>query len=196
MKCCNRLLTLWLKCHVQDVSQTPITWETLLEAFRDSAGTACRQTNRLANQSWNLVVAITCTSSWVCHKASTTVVYLLHTLWYLWLTMPRMLFHLCYYCIMLSLPQHKFVLTVIAITVSFLTPSHYYSYYTCYTECCGVDAHVHRREEEESKGGGCVMWTALSSPQSSLANSWLWQPLTMSVFWTIHLMSVYLDGLP
>ena len=36
VKCCNRLLTLWLEGHVQDVSQAPITWETLLEALRDS----------------------------------------------------------------------------------------------------------------------------------------------------------------
>ena len=34
--CVNRLLTLWLEGHVQDVSQAPITWETLLEALRDS----------------------------------------------------------------------------------------------------------------------------------------------------------------
>ena len=33
--CVNRLLTLWLEGHVQDVSQEPITWETLLEALRD-----------------------------------------------------------------------------------------------------------------------------------------------------------------
>ena len=32
----NRLLTLWLEGHVQDVSQAPITWETLLEALRDA----------------------------------------------------------------------------------------------------------------------------------------------------------------
>ena len=36
VKCCNRLLTMWLEGHVQDVSQAPITWETLLEALRDS----------------------------------------------------------------------------------------------------------------------------------------------------------------
>ena len=34
--CVNRLLTMWLEGHVQDVSQAPITWETLLEALRDS----------------------------------------------------------------------------------------------------------------------------------------------------------------
>ena len=33
--CVNRLLTLWLEGHVQNVSQAPITWETLLEALRD-----------------------------------------------------------------------------------------------------------------------------------------------------------------
>ena len=36
VKCCNRLLTMWLEGQVQDVSQAPITWETLLEALRDS----------------------------------------------------------------------------------------------------------------------------------------------------------------
>ena len=34
--CVNRLLTMWLEGHVQDVSQAPITWETLLEALRDA----------------------------------------------------------------------------------------------------------------------------------------------------------------
>ena len=34
--CVNRLLTMWLEGHVQDVSQAPITWETLLEALRDT----------------------------------------------------------------------------------------------------------------------------------------------------------------
>ena len=33
--CANRLLTLWLQGHVQDVSQAPITWRTFLEALRD-----------------------------------------------------------------------------------------------------------------------------------------------------------------
>ena len=33
--CGHRLLTLWVEGHVQDVSQAPITWETLLEALRD-----------------------------------------------------------------------------------------------------------------------------------------------------------------
>ena len=34
--CVNRLLTMWLEGHVQDVSHAPITWETLLEALRDA----------------------------------------------------------------------------------------------------------------------------------------------------------------
>ena len=35
-KCCNRMLTLWLKGHVQDVSQAPVTWKTFLEALKDA----------------------------------------------------------------------------------------------------------------------------------------------------------------
>ena len=35
-KCCSRMLTLWLKGHVQDVSQAPVTWKTFLEALKDA----------------------------------------------------------------------------------------------------------------------------------------------------------------
>ena len=35
-KCCNRMLTLWLEGHVQDVSQAPVTWKTFLEALKDA----------------------------------------------------------------------------------------------------------------------------------------------------------------
>ena len=35
-KCCNRILTLWLEGHVQDVSQAPVTWKTFLEALKDA----------------------------------------------------------------------------------------------------------------------------------------------------------------
>ena len=34
--CVNRLLAMWLDGHVQDVSQAPITWETLLQALREA----------------------------------------------------------------------------------------------------------------------------------------------------------------
>ena len=52
-RCCKKMLTLWLEGHVQDVSQAPVTWKTLLEALKDArfGQLANMQPDRLANQS-------------------------------------------------------------------------------------------------------------------------------------------------
>ena len=53
-RCCKKMLTLRLEGHVQDVSLAPVTWKTLLHGgFKGClVWTACKQPDRLANQSW------------------------------------------------------------------------------------------------------------------------------------------------